>query len=197
MSERIEGFWNAELIGKYEAAIDIVIGKIREIDQRVYERNGQHVLRFVEKRLKSPESIMNKLERKGKNADRDKPEDVLNDLAGVRAICFDTRQVYELVGEIRKINEFKIIKEKDYIQKPKVNGYQSYHMILKISGVKVELQIRTLLMDAWSSMETILIYKKTTPLPEYLEKDIQKFSKWSRKMDSLVEKILERKDEGL
>lgn len=193
VEKQLEDFWNAERVMKYENGMGSVIEMINAIDRKEYAKSGSHMIRFVEKRLKSPESIVSKLKRKGLEKDTERVESVLNDLAGVRAICFDARQVYELANEVRKNKHFKIIKEKDYIAKPKNNGYQSYHMILECFGVKVELQIRTILMDAWSSLETILVYKKTVPIPKDIESDILKFSKWSRKMDLLVEKMLERR----
>lgn len=189
--KNINSFWNPDLERKYENTMYILIQRINEIDKDIYQKTGNHIIRFVEKRLKTPESIANKLKRKGKEADCDHIETIINDLGGVRAICFDTKQVYKLVAEIKKMDQFEVIKEKDYIAKPKENGYQSYHMILEFLGTKVELQIRTILMDAWSSLENILIYKKTVSIPKNLEDDIQKFSKWSKKMDRLVEKMLD------
>ena len=194
VDEKINSFWNPDLERKYENAMYFLIKRINEIDKEYYQKTGNHIIRFIEKRLKTSESIANKLKRKGKESECENIENAINDLAGVRAICFDTKQVYKLVDAIRETKEFEVIKEKDYIAKPKNNGYQSYHMILGFLGTKVELQIRTILMDAWSSLETILIYKKTNPTPKDLEDDIQKFSRWSRKMDSLVEKLLERKE---
>ena len=132
-----------------------------------------------------------KLKRKYKT-EKNKPiEDLLNDIAGVRLICFDVKQIYQIVKQLRRFGEFEIVKEKDYIKNPKDNGYQSYHMVLKKDDIKVELQIRTILMDAWSSLESILIYKKTTPIPEKLKKDILDFSKKSKKLDKMIERILE------
>lgn len=193
VEKQCKDFWNEDRIVKYEMGMKAVVEMINEIDQREYEKTGSHMIRLVEKRRKSPESLIQKLKRKGLESEVERVETLLHDLAGVRAICFDTRQVYQLANEVRKKGQFKIIKEKDYIAKPKNNGYQSYHMILECFGIHVELQIRTILMDAWSSLETILVYKKTVPIPKDIERDVQKFSKWSRKMDLLVEKMLERR----
>ncbi|MGN0436112.1 MAG: GTP pyrophosphokinase family protein [Wujia sp.] len=192
IKQRINGFWDDERIQVYENAMHEVVGRLYEISEEMYKKTGSHPIRFVEQRLKSTESIENKLERKGKLSSTENVDMVLNDLAGVRAICFDIRQVYELTKKVKETSQFIVLKEKDYISKPKSNGYQSYHIILGVNGVKVELQLRTILMDAWSSLETILIYKKTTPIPKELEGDIEKFSRWSMKMDALVDKSLEK-----
>ena len=87
-------------------------------------------------------------------------EDDINDLAGIRIICFDIAQIYKIAYIIGKQENFEIKKVKDYVRKPKENGYQSYHIQMKVDGVKVEIQLRTILMDAWSSLDSILVYKK-------------------------------------
>ena len=184
-------FWDDEKKKKYAAGIRIVIDEIYNMDAKNYKKTGKHFIRFVEHRLKSTDSIMAKLERKHKK-DKKKPiEDLLNDIAGVRIICFDTKQIYKVVKMVKQSKCFTVLKEKDYVKNPKDNGYQSYHMILQVNEVKVELQLRTILMDAWSSLESVVIYKKSTPIPEKLQKDIRDFSKWSTKMDKMFERILE------
>lgn len=184
-------FWDDEKKKQYAAGIRIVIDEIYNLDVKNYKKTGKHFIRFVEHRLKSTDSIIAKLERKHKK-NKDKPiEDLLNDIAGVRIICFDTKQIYKVVKMIKQSKCFTILKEKDYVKNPKDNGYQSYHMILLVNEVKVELQIRTILMDAWSSLESVVIYKKETPIPDKLQKDIRDFSKWSTKMDKMFERILE------
>lgn len=189
--KEIDHFWTKENVQKYENVMTYLISNIQGIDAGYHEKANVHLVRYIEKRLKSPESIKEKIRRK--NKDGNAIENEINDLAGVRVICFDTRQVYLLVEEIRKIENISVQKEKDYIANPKGNGYQSYHMIIEFLGVKVELQLRTILMDAWSSLETILIYKKKDRPPKEIMEKIHKFSKWSKKMDRMVEEILEGK----
>lgn len=196
MSEKLSDanvFWTPEKIHTYEAAIKKILNLIKKIDNQIFEQSGSHIVRHTEHRLKSSDSIEEKIRRKGKSIDISNADKAINDLAGVRVICFDARQVYTLADVIRKNKKINVIKEKDYIAHPKENGYQSYHMILDISGIRVEMQIRTILMDAWSSLETVLVYKKKdTPPKEIIEK-IRKFSKWSKKMDHMVEEMLEMK----
>lgn len=186
-------FWTAEKRQRYENVMTILIKQIEMIDEEIYEKSGNHIIRHKEKRLKSEESIREKLKRKFKDDNEADIDRVINDLAGVRVICFDSRQVYMLVKEIKKNKEFDVLKEKDYILHPKENGYQSYHIILEFLGIKVELQIRTILMDAWSSLDTILIYKKADSPPKEILEKIRKFSKWSKKMDHMVEEMLEER----
>lgn len=185
-------YWNPEKKRKYENVMDFLIKEIEKIENKLFEKSGTHIIRRVEKRLKSQESIEEKIKRKNKDNCAE-VEEIINDLAGVRVICFDTRQVYTLAKEIKKIKEIDVIKEKDYISHPKENGYQSYHMIIVFLGLKVELQIRTILMDAWSSLETVLIYKKSNNPPKEVVDKIRRFSRWSKKMDHMVEEMLEKK----
>lgn len=197
ISKEIKNFWSPEKRQKYENVMILLIMQIEKIDSEIYQTSGKHIVRYKEKRIKTEESIQEKLGRKYKNADEFDIENVINDLAGVRIICFDTREVYMLVNEIKKEKKFEVIKEKDYISHPKESGYQSYHMILGFLGIKVELQIRTILMDVWSSLDTVLVYKKKNKPPKQVVDKIQKFSKWSKKIDHMVEEMLEEKGKDI
>ena len=117
-------------------------------------------------------------------------EDDINDLAGIRIICFDIAQIYKIAYIIGKQENFEIKKVKDYVRKPKENGYQSYHIQMKVDGVKVEIQLRTILMDAWSSLDSILVYKKEEKISNDVKIIIDKYAKWSRRMDRTVHKMM-------
>ncbi len=185
------GFWDEKKEKKYMEGIQKLVHGLYDLNEQYYKNSGNHFIRFIEYRLKTQESMEAKLKRKHKTERTEPIEDLLNDIAGVRLICFDRKQIYQIVKQLKQLDEFEIVKEKDYVKNPKDNGYQSYHMVLKIDDIKVELQIRTILMDAWSSLESILIYKKTTPIPEKLKKDILDFSKKSKKLDKMLERIME------
>ena len=100
---------------------------------------------------------------------------------------------------IKDSNQYEIYKEKDYIKNPKKNGYVSYHIVFMVpinvdrekTNVKVELQIRTIIMDAWASMDSIVRYKKKKKISDDLEKLINTYSKKSRQMDRLMRSVLE------
>ena len=109
-----------------------------------------------------------------------------------------------IAKQIAKEERFPIVKVKDYIEKPKKNGYESYHIILQVPVIidevsdiiPVELQIRTIVMDAWAGMDNRISYKKKKLSPE-LEKSIHKYAKIARRLDSLIQKSLdEAKNEG-
>ncbi|MGN0431321.1 MAG: GTP pyrophosphokinase family protein [Lachnospiraceae bacterium] len=189
----IDLFWNEETISKYEKGMSMVITEIEKIDKAYFEKTKSHCIRFIEKRLKDVDSVAQKLERKNRKSADENLEEFISDLAGVRVICYDIEQTYMIAEKIVEVEAFETLKIKDYIRKPKDNGYQSYHIIMRVQGIKVELQIRTILMDAWSSLDSILEYKKATPITSEMKNDIQKMAKWSRKMDKLVTKMIKQK----
>ena len=187
---QLSNFWTIESRKKYEETMKKVLSLLESFDEEYYEKKGNHIIRFTEKRLKTPESIYEKIVRKKKKFTIDTIEEDINDLAGVRIICFDIAQIYKLACVIGKQESFEIKKVKDYVRKPKDNGYQSYHIQLKVDGVKVEIQIRTILMDAWSSLDRILIYKKDEKISREIKDNIEKYAKWSMRMDKMVHSMM-------
>ncbi|MEE1099980.1 MAG: hypothetical protein U0K86_00665 [Agathobacter sp.] len=187
---QLSNFWTIERRKKYEEAMKKVLSLMESFDEEYYEKKGNHIIRFTEKRLKTPKSIYGKIVRKKKKSTIDTIEEDINDLAGVRIICFDIAQIYKLACVIGKQESFEIKKVKDYVRKPKENGYQSYHIQLKVDGVKVEIQIRTILMDAWSSLDRILIYKKDEKISREIKDNIEKYAKWSMRMDKMVHSMM-------
>ena len=187
---QLSNFWTIERRKKYEEAMKKVLSLLESFDEEYYEKKGNHIIRFTEKRLKTPESIYEKIVRKKKKFTIDTIEEDINDLAGVRIICFDIAQIYKLACVIGKQESFEIKKVKDYVRKPKDNGYQSYHIQLKVDGVKVEIQIRTILMDAWSSLDSILVYKRDAKISREITDNIEKYAKWSMRMDKMVHSMM-------
>lgn len=187
---QLSNFWTIERRKKYEEAMKKVLSLLESFDEEYYEKKGNHIIRFTEKRLKTPKSIYGKIVRKKKKSTIDTIEEDINDLAGVRIICFDIAQIYKLACVIGKQESFEIKKVKDYVRKPKENGYQSYHIQLKVDGVKVEIQIRTILMDAWSSLDSILVYKRDAKISREITDNIEKYAKWSMRMDKMVHSMM-------
>ena len=177
---------------------------VQELNCRYIEKTGNGFLRYTESRMKTPESICGKLERKGLPKEFETAVERLNDISGVRGICYCLKEVYWIAKQIAKEERFPIVKVKDYIEKPKKNGYESYHIILQVPVIfeevsdilPVELHIRTIVMDAWAGMDNRISYKKKKLSPE-LEKSIHKYAKIARRLDSLIQKSLdEAKNEG-
>ncbi|MBR5536014.1 MAG: GTP pyrophosphokinase family protein [Clostridia bacterium] len=157
-----------EYLFTIEAVIEKIVERIREIDQRRAESGKRRLCDNIRYRIKSPESMKAKLEKRGLATDVQSAVQNVCDAAGVRIICPYMDDVYTMAGEIAACSDIEICEVKDYIKKPKDNGYRSYHMIVETSVlykgetvyVKAEIQIRTMVMNSWASCEHQMKYKK-------------------------------------
>ena len=130
--------------------------------------NTRACITMIQTRIKTPVSILNKLKRKNIPISMESIRTELNDVAGIRVICSFIDDIYMLAEKLRNQDDINIVSIKDYIQNPKPNGYRSYHMIMEVpvffseakEYVRVELQIRTVAMDFWASLEHNIKYKK-------------------------------------
>ena len=159
----------------YKDSIVLLEGVISEVTARLdiirkYKKlhNDRDPITYIISRIKSEESMKEKLKRKKLPINLETALSKVYDAAGIRIICAYIDDVYEVVEMLKKYDDLKILKEKDYIKNPKSNGYRSYHLVcnlpLNISGniypVNIEIQIRTIAMDFWSSLEHEMKYKK-------------------------------------
>ena len=149
------------VITEITARLD-VIRKYRKIN------NDRDPIEYIKSRVKSEDSMKEKLQRKGLEVNLENALTKIYDAAGIRIICTFVDDVYDVAEMIKKYDDIEVIKEKDYIKNPKENGYRSYHLVisvpLNIAGeihkVYLEIQIRTIAMDFWSSLEHQMKYKK-------------------------------------
>lgn len=195
--------WNhIEFQEKHELARKIVEENLKQLNELYMQKTGHGFIRFVESRMKTPESICEKLKRKGYPVDFETAVEKLNDLSGVRCICYSTREIYWIARQIGKDNRYTVIKAKDYIRKPKKNGYESYHIIMDVPVkkdkkeekeelVRVELQLRTMIMDAWAGMDNRISYKKDDKIPPEMTRRIEKYAKIGRRLDKLIQRTLD------
>ena len=124
-------------------------------------------IEHIKQRIKSPESIVKKLKKRGLDSTIENMREFINDIAGIRVICSFTSDIYRIAEMIRNQNDIKVISVKDYIISPKESGYKSFHMIVSVPiylsdsvvDTKVEIQIRTVAMDFWASLEHKVNYK--------------------------------------
>ena len=138
-------------------------------------------IEHIESRLKTDESITRKLIRKGKEITVENIQKYIDDIAGVRVICSFTPDIYRIVDMISSQDDIEVLKTKDYMLNPKVNGYRSYHLIVRVPiflsdrvvPTKVEIQIRTVAMDFWASLEHKIYYKYEGNTPEYIKKELR------------------------
>lgn len=146
-------------------------------------------------RIKSPESIMKKMQDKGVKLTYKEMIENINDIAGLRVICPVQKDIYSIKNLIQNIPGIQTLKEKDYVAHPKKCGYKSYHIILavpvvlskKLIYVKVEVQIRTMAMDVWATIEHKMRYKPEQELTEKQSKEWSNCAKAINKVDKKLE----------
>ncbi len=160
-----------ELMAYYRCAMMEVETKFRVLSEERAFRYDYNPVEAVKTRLKSPESIVRKMKKYGASLTADNIEATLNDVAGVRIICSFISDIYSLADALLTQDDVTLIRRKDYIQHPKVNGYRSLHLIVEIPVylhnqkrmMRVEVQLRTTAMDWWASAEHKIRYKKELP----------------------------------
>lgn len=160
-----------ELLMMYECAVREVKTKLEVLNDDLSVRHKRNPIEQIDSRIKKPESIFEKLNRKGLPITLSSISENLNDVAGVRVICSFTDDIYNVARMLAKQDDITLIRVKDYIKNPKPNGYRSYHMIVEIPvffsdekrNLRVEVQLRTKAQDFWASLEHQLKYKSDSP----------------------------------
>lgn len=160
-----------EMRMRYSCAIKEVRTKFDVLNSEFNVRYQRNPITSINSRLKSSTSIMEKLNRKGLSFTIENVEDNLYDVAGIRVVCSYVDDIYVLAEALAQQDDITVIRRKDYIRNPKPNGYRSYHMIVSVPvffsdqtrEMAVEVQIRTIAMDFWASLEHQLKYKQEVP----------------------------------
>lgn len=185
---------------KYTAAMNETATKIEILNEDYKTRYDHSPIEHIESRIKEPESLIKKMMRNNVPFNINDMENRIFDIAGVRVICSFQQDIYDIVDMINKNEEIQVIKTKDYIANPKESGYRSYHMILKVpvylttgrEEVPVELQIRTMAMDFWASLEHKIKYKYDGIIPEEIQKELVECSNTIAKADEEMMRINNR-----
>ena len=157
----------------YDAALREINTKLETLNNEFKMRHQYNPIEHMTSRIKSPESIAKKLKHNGRRLTVENIIRYINDVAGIRVICSYASDIYRIAHLISEQSDVTILKIKDYIKNPKQNGYKSYHMIVSVPvflsdmtiNTKVEIQIRTIAMDFWASLEHKLYYKKGKVVP--------------------------------
>ena len=152
--------WNT-IIFLYNSALKEVRTKVEILNDEFQQVHQYNPIEYIKSRIKAPESIVKKLKRYGYDSSIDNMVNYINDIAGIRIVCSFTSDIYRLAEMIGKQNDLTVISVKDYIRHPKESGYKSYHMLVTVPiflsdciiDTKVEIQIRTMAMDFWASLE--------------------------------------------
>lgn len=197
-----------ELMMMYQSAIREVTTKLTILNDELSLANKKNPIQFIKSRVKKPLSIVNKLEKLEKEISIESIMNSLNDVAGIRVVCSFIDDVYKISDMLTKQDDIKLIRVKDYIKNPKPNGYRSYHMIIEIpvffsdskQWIRVEIQIRTVAMDFWASLEHELKYKKGIEDSKEIEKELKRcantIAETDHKMMSIRNKIQGNSSKG-
>ncbi len=171
----------------YNAALKEINTKIEILNDEFLHVHNYNPIEHVKSRIKSAESIVKKLKRNGHEVNIDSMVQHLSDIAGIRIICSFTSDIYTIAEMISNQSDVRVLQIKDYIATPKPNGYKSYHLVVSVPiylsdgpvETKVEIQIRTIAMDFWASLEHKLKYKK----------DVQNAEEIVRKLKACADSI--------
>lgn len=189
----------------YNSALKEVATKLEILNDEFVHVHKYNPIEYIKSRIKTPESIVKKLKRDGYESTIENMVTYVKDIAGIRIVCSFTADIYLLAEMIGKQNDLTVISVKDYIRHPKQSGYKSFHMIVtvpiflagQVIDTKVEIQIRTIAMDFWASLEHKIYYKFEGHAPDYISQDLREcaeiVSNLDAKMLQLNEAILEAK----
>ena len=188
-----------ELMSYYRCAMMEVETKFNVLNEEFSLRHDRNPISGIKSRLKSLDSIKEKLKRKGLPFKWKVIEESILDVAGVRVICSFVDDVYLLADALLKQDDITLIEKKDYIANPKENGYRSLHMIVAIpiflehekKVMPVEIQLRTIAMDFWASLEHQLRYKKNFNFTEEMAKELQNCADLSAQLDVRMDTLRE------
>ena len=194
--EKIEEKTNTfeKLMTIYEMAITELETKLNILQKEFKVFYNYDLINHINTRIKQPESIVNKMKKKGYELTYKEMIENINDIAGVRIICQLKDDIFKIRNLIEELPGIQIEKEKDYVNHPKESGYSSYHMIIKIPVtlskqtiyVKVEIQIRTMAMDFWASLEHKMKYKTDKEVNKKTSKELVNYAKIVNRMDNKI-----------
>jgi putative GTP pyrophosphokinase len=191
------------LMSYYKCAIMEIETKFKVLNQEYSLQYDKNPIESIKTRVKSYDSLLRKIRRKDIPLTLESIEKNINDIAGVRVICSFPDDIYEIAESFLNQDDITLLEKKDYIKNPKESGYKSYHMLVSVPiflsdsvvDTKVEIQIRTIAMDFWASLEHKIYYKFEGDAPDYISRDLREcaemVSTLDEKMLSLNEAIQE------
>ena len=187
-----------EVMLQYRCALKALESRLEILNEEFSLQHDRNPIESMKSRLKSPSSIMNKMQKRGLPLDFPTMQANIMDVAGVRVICSFEENVFFLAKCLKKQSDIEIITEKDYISHPKPNGYRSLHLTIRFPvffaekeiHVPVEIQLRTIAMDFWASLEHTIRYKKNLPINTEVETELKECADSSREWDSKMEHLL-------
>ena len=176
---------------EYEKALEYLKPVLADINRRLSRESERDVIDSVTSRVKTSASIEKKLKKKGYKPTLENAEEHLNDIAGMRAVCLYIDDLYRIRKALVKERSIRIVKEKDFIDRPKKSGYRSLHLILEVpicyergeKMVRVELQLRTMIMHLWARIDHRNCYKKDAKQGDAVSKTLRLCAKLGDRLD--------------
>lgn len=181
----------------YRFALEEMETKIEILKQEFQMLHDYSPIEHTKSRIKSPESIMNKMLRKNNEFSLSAIKSSIKDIAGLRITCSFISDIYSVSEMLQKQDDLKVLEVKDYIKNPKPNGYQSLHLLIEVPVflsdcqelVCVEVQIRTIAMDFWASLEHKIFYKYSQSVPEHLTRELKNAADKAADLDQQMERL--------
>lgn len=197
LMKRTYGF--AKLMAYYKCVMMEIETKLNVLNEEFSLQFDRNPINSIKTRLKSPLSLYTKALRKGLEFRPEIIEQQINDVAGVRVVCSFVEDVYRLADSLLQQDDVTLIEKKDYIRSPKENGYRSLHLIVAVPiflarekrMMKAEIQLRTIAMDCWASLEHQLRYKKDTVFDDAMAKELAECAAISAELDRRMNRLRE------
>lgn len=191
-----------ELIKPYEDVSQVMLTKLEILNHSIYSRDTDKPIHHIQNRIKDKRSMEGKLERLKLTDSVMNAKDHLMDIAGIRVICYFPEEIYDLVQCLKRQADLIVIKETDYIKRPKNSGYRSFHIVFGVpihcldamEYYPVEVQFRTLSMDFWASMEHRICYKKEYDDKDKVSKEMQQYAMALELIESRFEQQLREQE---
>ncbi len=188
------------LILLYNSALKEVGTKLEILNDEFQHIHQYNPIEHIKSRIKTSESIVRKLKKRGYESTLENMQKYVNDIAGIRVICSFTSDIYRIADMLANQSDIKVVSIKDYIKNPKESGYKSYHMIVTVPiylsdsviDTKVEVQIRTVAMDFWASLEHKMNYKFDMNAPEHIRRELYECASM---VSALDERMLQLNEE--
>ena len=185
---------------RYQAAIRQVQTKLEILDDEYQMRFRRNPIHSIQSRMKTIQSMMDKLRRKGQDVSIASAVENLYDIAGMRVICSYIRDIYTVADVLTSQDDIRVIRIRDYIREPKPNGYRSLHLVIEVPvylstgrvPVPVEVQIRTIAMDFWATLEHTLRYKVSAKVPQEISDELLQTACDITALDQRMQRIHDR-----
>ena len=190
-----------DFILKSDCVIRVLQSRLKRINEKLSQQYNRNIIKNATSRIKSIESTKHKLMKKGYDETYEMALEKINDLVGVRAVCYYLDDLYEVANCLNEFHEIRVLERKDYIKNPKNSGYRSLHLIVQVliyfqnhlQWVKAEVQLRTIIMDHWAKLDHRLRYKCSDMQEELIDGHFKKYSRLLHVIDKRLIKFREKR----